>query len=195
MTPALERLVNRFSMLPGVGRKTAVRLAYFILSQPDEEVNEFANALRDAKGSTKLCSVCASLCEGDVCDVCADSKRDGSVICVVEDSRSVTAVEETHEYRGLYHVLNGVISPLDGIGPEQLNIKSLVSRLDEKVEEVIIATNPSIEGESTAMYIKRLISPLGIKVTRLAYGLQVGATLEYADLSTLSKAIERRTEI
>ncbi len=195
MTPSLERLVNQFSKLPGVGRKTAVRLAYFVLSQPKEEVKEFADALLDAKTSTKFCDICHSLCEDEVCDVCSSGKRDTSVICVVEDSRSMTAIEETHEYNGLYHVLNGVISPLDGIGPEQLNIKSLITRLDEAVDEIIIATNPSIEGESTAMYIKRLVAPLNIKVTRLAYGLQVGASLEYADLSTLSKAIERRTEI
>lgn len=166
-----------------------------MLSQPENEVKEFAKALTEAKITTKICSICCSLCEGDICDVCSNNKRDGSVICVVEDSRSMTAIEETHEYNGLYHVLNGVISPLDGIGPEQLSIKELVSRLDESVEELIIATNPSIEGESTAMYIKRLVAPLNIKVTRLAYGLQVGASLEYADLSTLSKAIERRTEI
>ncbi len=172
-----------------------MRLAYYVLSLPEIEVNDFAMAITEAKGSTKFCPVCCSLCEGDLCDICSSDKRDKSVICVVEDSRSMTAIEETHEYNGLYHVLNGVISPLDGIGPEQLSIKEFISRLNENVEEIIIATNPSIEGESTAMYIKRLVAPLNIKVTRLAYGLQVGATLEYADLSTLSKAIERRTEI
>lgn len=195
MTPSLERLVNQFSKLPGIGRKTAARLAYHILSRPEGEVKEFADALMHAKQSIKLCSVCCCLSETEVCDVCGSERRDGSVICVVEDSRSMTAIEETREFNGIYHVLGGVISPLDGIGPEQLKVRELLKRLDGAVSEVIVATNPSIEGESTAMYLKKLISPLGVKVTRLAYGLQVGASLEYADVSTLSKAIERRTEI
>lgn len=195
MTPSLERLVNQFAKLPGIGRKTAARLAYHILSKPEQEVLEFANALMSAKQNLKTCSVCCCLSETEVCDVCADERRDGSLICVVEDSRSMTAIEDTKEFNGVYHVLGGVISPLDGIGPEQLNIKQLIKRLGGNVNEIIVATNPSIEGESTAMYLKKLISPMGIKVTRLAYGLQVGASLEYADVSTLSKAIERRTEL
>lgn len=195
MTPSLERLVNQFSKLPGIGRKTATRLAYHVLSLPETEVKEFAAALTGAKGCVKLCKVCGTLSEYDKCDVCSDERRDTSVICVVEDSRSMSAIEETREFSGVYHVLGGVISPLDGIGPEQLTVKELVRRLDGSVKEIIVATNPSIEGESTAMYLKKLISPHGIKVTRLAYGLQVGATLEYADVSTLSKAIERRTEL
>jgi len=195
MTPALEKLVNQFAKLPGIGRKTASRLAYHILSKPEQEVKEFADALTYARSSIKLCSVCCCLSENDVCDVCGSDRRDGTVICVVEDSRSMTAIEDTREYNGTYHVLGGVISPLDGIGPEQLKIRELLRRLDGTVNEIIVATNPSIEGESTAMYLKKLISPLGVKVTRLAYGLQVGASLEYADVSTLSKAIERRTEI
>lgn len=195
MTPSLERLVNQFAKLPGIGRKTAARLAYHVLSKPEQEVKEFADALMGAKQNLKLCSVCCCLSETEVCDVCADERRDSSIICVVEDSRSMTAIEDTKEYRGVYHVLGGVISPLDGIGPEQLAIKPLIKRLGGDISEVIVATNPSIEGESTAMYLKKLIAPMGIKVTRLAYGLQVGATLEYADVSTLSKAIERRTEL
>lgn len=195
MTPSLERLINQFSKLPGIGRKTAARLAYHVLSLPENEVAEFANALMGAKTSIKLCKTCSTLSEFDVCDVCADAKRDKSIICVVEDSRSMGAIEDTHEYNGVYHVLGGVISPLDGIGPEQLTVKELIRRLDGSVKEIIVATNPSIEGESTAMYLKKLISPHGVKVTRLAYGLQVGASLEYADVSTLSKAIERRTEL
>ncbi len=195
MTPSLERLVNQFAKLPGIGRKTAARLAYHVLSKPEQEVKEFADALMGAKQNLKLCSVCCCLSETKVCDVCADERRDSSIICVVEDSRSMTAIEDTKEYRGVYHVLGGVISPLDGIGPEQLAIKPLIKRLGGDISEVIVATNPSIEGESTAMYLKKLIAPMGIKVTRLAYGLQVGATLEYADVSTLSKAIERRTEL
>lgn len=195
MTPSLERLVNQFAKLPGIGRKTAARLAYHVLSKPEQEVKEFADALMGAKQNLKLCSVCCCLSETEVCDVCADERRDSSIICVVEDSRSMTAIEDTKEYRGVYHVLGGVISPLDGIGPEQLAIKPLIKRLGGDISEVIVATNPSIEGESTAMYLKKLIAPMGIKITRLAYGLQVGATLEYADVSTLSKAIERRTEL
>lgn len=195
MTPSLERLVNQFSKLPGIGRKSAARLAYYILSKPESEIKEFADALMYAKQSIKLCSVCCCLSETEVCDICSSERRDSSVVCVVEDSRSMTAIEDTREYCGVYHVLGGVISPLDGIGPEQLRIRELLKRLDGNVNEVIVATNPSIEGESTAMYLKKLISPLGVKVTRLAYGLQVGASLEYADVSTLSKAIERRTEI
>lgn len=195
MTPSLERLVNQFAKLPGIGRKTAARLAYHVLSKSEQEVKEFADALMGAKQNLKLCSVCCCLSETEVCDVCADERRDSSIICVVEDSRSMTAIEDTKEYRGVYHVLGGVISPLDGIGPEQLAIKPLIKRLGGDISEVIVATNPSIEGESTAMYLKKLIAPMGIKVTRLAYGLQVGATLEYADVSTLSKAIERRTEL
>lgn len=195
MTPSLERLVNQFSKLPGIGRKTATRLAYYVLSMPQNEVQDFANALNSAKTAIKLCSVCCTLSEFDICDICSCDSRDKGIICVVEDSRSMSAIEDTHEFSGVYHVLGGVISPLDGIGPEQLNIKQLIHRLDDYVKEIIVATNPSIEGESTAMYLKKLISPHGIKVTRLAYGLQVGATLEYADISTLSKAIERRTEL
>lgn len=195
MTPALERLVNQFSKLPGIGRKTATRLAYHVLSLPESEVREFASALTGAKTTVKLCKICGTLSEYDVCDVCSNERRDNTVICVVEDSRSMSAIEETHEFNGVYHVLGGVISPLDGVGPEQLTVKELVRRLDGSVKEIIVATNPSIEGESTAMYLKKLIAPHGIKVTRLAYGLQVGATLEYADISTLSKAIERRTEL
>lgn len=195
MTPTLERLVNQFSRLPGIGRKSAVRLAYHVISRPEQEINEFADALLKAKNSLKFCEVCQSLCEEKLCPVCTDERRDREVICVVEDTRSVTAIEETNEYKGLYHVLHGVISPLDGIGPEQLKIRELIKRLDGSVKEVIVATNPSIEGESTAMLLKKLLSPFEVKVTRLAYGLQVGASLEYADTSTLCKAIERRTEL
>lgn len=193
MTPTLEKLVDQFAKLPGIGRKTATRLAYHVLSRPECEVDEFAHALLDAKQSVKLCSVCCCLSESEVCDICADDRRDKSLICVVEDSRAMSAIEYTRDYNGVYHVLGGVISPLDGIGPEQLTVKQLIKRLGGDVAEVIVATNPSIEGESTAMYLKKLIAPMGIKVTRLAYGLQVGASLEYADVTTLSKAIERRT--
>ena len=196
MTGALERLAGWFSRLPGIGRKTAVRLAYHVLTLSEGEVKEFAEALIKARSTVKACSVCCAFSEDEVCEVCADTRRDGSVICVVEDSKSLSAIEDTRDYGGLYHVLGGVISPLDGIGPEQLRVKELLKRLgNDTVKELIIATNPSIEGESTAMYMKRLVAPFGLRVTRLAYGLQVGASLEYADVSTLSKALERRTEL
>lgn len=195
MTPTLERLVNSFSSLPGIGRKSAARLAYRIIEMSDDEVKEFANSLLDAKNSVKLCNTCQAYCEDGACFICSNTARSNETIVVVEDNKALEAIEETHEYNGKYHVLHGVISPVDGIGPEHLKIKELLSRLDENVKEVIIATNPSVEGEATAMYLGRLIKPFGIKVTRLAYGLPVGATLEYADSVTLLKAIEGRTEV
>jgi len=195
MTPSLEKLVNYFSSLPGIGRKSASRLAYRIIEMSEEEVKAFAQAVIDAKTSVHLCSVCQAYSESGVCSICSDSRRTNDTIIVVEDNKALEAIEETHEYNGKYHVLHGVISPVDGIGPEQLKIKELLSRLDENIKEVIIATNPSVEGEATSMYLGRLIKPFGTKVTRLAYGLPVGATLEYADSVTLMKAIEGRTEV
>lgn len=195
MTPSLEKLVNCFASLPGIGRKSAARLAYRIIEMSDAEVQNFANAVIEAKSSIKLCSVCQSYCENGVCSICASESRSKETIIAVEDNKALEAIEETHEYSGKYHVLHGVISPVDGIGPEHLKIKELISRLDENVKEVIIATNPSVEGEATAMYLARLIKPFGITVSRLAYGLPVGATLEYADAVTLLKAIEGRTEV
>lgn len=195
MTPSLEKLVNYFSYLPGIGRKSASRLAYRIIEMSEEEVKAFAQAVIDAKTSVHLCSVCQAYSESRVCSICSDSRRTNDTIIVVEDNKALEAIEETHEYNGKYHVLHGVISPVDGIGPEQLKIKELLSRLDENIKEVIIATNPSVEGEATSMYLGRLIKPFGTKVTRLAYGLPVGATLEYADSVTLMKAIEGRTEV
>lgn len=194
MTPTLEKLINSFASLPGIGRKSASRLAYKIIEMSEDEVRSFANSLIEAKDSIKLCSSCQSYCENGICDICSDSQRNPETIIVVEDNKALEAIEETREYKGKYHVIHGVISPVDGIGPEQLKIKELLSRLSE-VKEVIIATNPSVEGEATAMYLSRLIKPFGIKVTRLAYGLPVGATLEYADSVTLMKAIEGRTEV
>lgn len=196
MTPSLERLIAKLSSLPGIGRKSAGRLAYHIVSMEQSQVDEIAEALTDAKRSLKLCEVCQNYSETPVCSVCASEKRDKSVICVVEDPRSVTAIEELREFSGTYHVLHGVISPMDGITPEHLKIKELLARLSGTgVTEVIVATNPSVEGEATGLYIARLLKPFGIKVTRLAYGLPVGATLEYADLITLSKAFEGRTPV
>ena len=194
MTPTLEKLINCFASLPGVGRKSAVRLSYRIIEMKPEEVRYFAETLLEAKNSIKLCSVCQSYSDTDICPICADDTRDGSTLIVVEDNKALDAIEEAHEYRGKYHVLHGVISPVDGIGPDRLKIKELIARLDGSVKEVIIATNPSTEGEATAMYISRLIKPFGVKVTRLAYGLPVGGTLEYADTVTLIRAIEGRTE-
>jgi len=198
MTPSLEKLASKLNSLPGIGRKSASRLAYHIVSMNQAEVADLIKAISDAKSSLKLCPVCQNYCESDICPVCSSSGRDRSVICIVEDPKSVTAIEELHEFKGLYHVLHGVISPMDGVTPEQLKIKELLSRInssDGGAKEVIVATNPSVEGEATGMYLSRLLKPFGVKVTRLAYGLPVGATLEYADAVTLSKAFEGRTEV
>ena len=195
MTPSLEKLVNSFASLPGIGRKSAARLAYRIIEMSEDEVKAFAEAIVEAKSSVHLCSVCQAYSEDAVCSICSNDNRIVDTIIVVEDNKALEAIEETHEYSGKYHVLHGVISPVDGIGPEQLKIKELLCRLDDDVKEVIIATNPSVEGEATAMYLGRLIKPFGKKVTRLAYGLPVGGTLEYADSVTLMKAIEGRTEV
>lgn len=195
MTPALEKLVAHFSSLPSIGKKSAVRLAYHVLDMSDDEVAAFAEALIGVKKSIGLCSVCQCYSESEICRFCEADTRDSNVIMCVEDNRALEAIEALHEYRGKYHVLHGVISPIDGIGPDKLKIKELLARLNSSVEEVIIATNPSVEGEATAMYLGRLLKPLGIKVTRLAYGLPVGGTLEYADNTTLLKAIEGRTEV
>lgn len=195
MTPALEKLIAHFAALPSIGRKSAVRLAYHVLDMSDDSVADFANALLDVKKSIGLCTVCQCYSETEICRFCDDGTRESNVIMCVEDNRALEAIESLHEYRGRYHVLHGVISPIDGVGPDKLKIKELLARLDDRVEEVIIATNPSVEGEATAMYLGRLLKPLGIKVTRLAYGLPVGGTLEYADNTTLLKAIEGRTEV
>jgi recombination protein RecR len=195
MTPALEKLIAHFASLPSIGKKSAVRLAYHVLEMNDNDVASFASALLEVKKSIGLCSVCQCYSETEVCRFCEDPAREKNVIMCVEDNRALEAIEALHEYRGRYHVLHGVISPIDGIGPDKLKIKELLARLDGDVCEVIIATNPSVEGEATAMYLGRLLKPLGIKVTRLAYGLPVGGTLEYADNTTLLKAIEGRTEV
>ena len=194
MTPSLEKLVNSFASLPGIGRKSAARLAYRIIEMSEDEVKSFADAVIEAKRSVHLCSICQAYSEDEVCSICNNDDRNADTIIVVEDNKALEAIEETREYSGKYHVLNGVISPVDGIGPEQLKIKELLHRLND-VKEVIIATNPSVEGEATAMYLSRLIKPFCKKVTRLAYGLPVGGTLEYADSVTLMKAIEGRTEV
>ncbi|MBR3969150.1 MAG: recombination protein RecR [Clostridia bacterium] len=192
----LTELINQFSRLPGIGKKTAQRLAYSILEQPPERAKQFAEALVNAREKIHFCAVCQSLTDLEVCQICSDERRDKSVICVVEDPRDVMAFERTREYRGVYHVLHGVISPLDNIGPDKLRIKELMARLsDGTVKEIIMATNPTVEGEATASYISRLVKPMGIKVTRLAYGIPVGGDLEYADEYTLARALEGRNEI
>lgn len=192
----LTELVNQFARLPGIGKKTAQRLAYSILEQPPERAKQFADALVNARQKIHFCSVCQSLTDLDVCQICSDERRDKSVICVVEDPRDIMAFERTREYTGVYHVLHGVISPLDNIGPDKLRIKELMTRLsDGSVKEIIMATNPTVEGEATASYISRLVKPMGIKVTRLAYGIPVGGDLEYADEYTLARALEGRNEI
>ncbi|MEG2175069.1 MAG: recombination mediator RecR, partial [Oscillospiraceae bacterium] len=164
----LNRLVEQFERLPGIGRKTAQRLAYYLLSQPPERIREFSNVLLEAGGSIKRCTVCQNLTDDTLCPVCTGADRDRSIICVVADARDVIAFERMREYRGLYHVLHGLISPMDGIGPEQLTVKELLTRLDGAVKEVVMATNPTVEGEATAMYLSRLIKPMGVKVSRLA---------------------------
>ena len=192
----IDRLINEFSKLPGIGRKTAQRLAFHVINMDIKDVTGLSKALVDVKNEIKYCSVCCNISDSEVCPICANSHRDPSTICVVEDPRDVAAMERTKDYSGRYHVLNGVISPMDGIGPDMLNIKELISRLgDGSVKEIIMATNPTIEGEATAMYISRLVKPMGSKVTRIAHGLPVGGDLEYADDVTISKALEGRREI
>ena len=192
----LQNLINQISRIPGFGSKTAQRLAFHILSMEDGDAKALADSITHAKESMKYCSVCGNLTDQDPCVLCKDPSRDNSVICVVESPRDVAAMERVREFKGRYHVLHGVISPMEGIGPEDINLKSLIVRLQQNdVKEVILATNPNIEGEATAMYIARLIKPAGIKVTRIAHGLPVGGDLEYADEVTLSKAMEGRREL
>ena len=193
-TAPITKLIEEFAKLPGIGRKTAQRLAFHVIDMKGSEVVELAKAIVNAKKLTKHCKTCGNLTEGDICSICGNIKRDISTICVVEDVRDIAAMERTKEYKGVYHVLHGTISPLDGIGPDEINIKSLVSRLTEDVIEVILATNPTIEGEATAVYISRLIRPLGIKVTRIAHGIPVGGDIEYTDELTLLRAMEGRRE-
>ncbi|MHC1722622.1 MAG: recombination mediator RecR [Aminipila sp.] len=192
----LNKLINELSKLQGIGNKTAQRLAFNILAMEDKEAFAIAQAIIDAKTNMKYCSICGNLTDTEPCAICSDSSRDQSVICVVESPKEVAAMERIREFKGLYHVLHGAISPLDGIGPEDINLKSLITRLQENdVNEIILATNPNIEGEATAMYIARLIKPSGITVSRIAHGIPVGGDLEYADEVTLSKAMEGRRNL
>ena len=192
----LNKLINELSRLPGIGGKTAQRLAFHILSMSDGDAFRLSDSIREAKEQMRYCSVCGNLTDVDPCAICSDTDRDPSVICVVESPRDVIAMEKIREFKGYYHVLHGTISPMDGIGPDDINLKSLVLRLqDERVQELIIATNPTIEGEATAMYIARLIKPSGIKVSRIAHGIPVGGDLEYIDEVTLLRALEGRVEL
>lgn len=192
----IAKLIEEFERLPGIGHKTAQRLAFYVLNSTAEEVEGLANALIEARTKVKYCNVCSNLSDSELCPVCRDDKRDQSIICVVEDPKDVVAMERTREFKGTYHVLHGVISPMDGIGPNDIKIKELLERLkDEGVREVILATNPNVEGEATAMYISKILKPLGIKTTRIAHGIPVGGNLEYTDEVTLLKALEGRREI
>ncbi|SDI57089.1 recombination mediator RecR [Alteribacillus bidgolensis] len=192
----ISKLIEGFMKLPGIGPKTASRLAFYVLDMKEEDVLDFAKSLVNAKRDLTYCSMCHHITDIDPCRICEDQQRDQSVVCVVQDSKDVIAMEKMREYSGLYHVLHGAISPMDGVGPEDIKIPELIKRLqNDEIQEVIVATNPTIDGEATAMYISRLIKPTGIKVTRIAHGLPIGGDLEYADEVTLSKAIEGRREL
>lgn len=192
----IQRLLEELERLPGVGPKSAQRIAYWLLTVEQTDAQRLSDAIVEVKRSIHFCSRCFNFAEGDLCNVCADPERDASTICVVEEPRDLAAVERTAEYRGVYHVLHGAISPIDGIGPEQLRVRELIDRIGaEDVREVVVATNPNVEGETTALYLARLLKPLGVKVTRIASGLPVGGDLEYADEVTLGRAIEARREM
>lgn len=194
--PSIEKLIEAFEKLPSIGSKTAARLAFHMLDATEEETNEFVKAILEAKSNLKYCSQCYNISDTDPCPICGNLNRDHTIICVVEDVRDVVAMERTHEFKGVYHVLHGSISPMNGVGPDNIKIKELLSRLmNGEVKEIILATNPRVEGEATAMYISKLVKPLGIKATRIAHGIPVGGDLEYTDEVTLSKALEGRREL
>lgn len=195
-SPSIEKLIESFERLPSIGHKTATRLAFHMLDLGEQEVQEFIFSIQNARKNLKYCSKCFNISDTDPCPICANPKRDENIICVVEDVKDIIAMERTHEYKGVYHVLHGSISPMNGIGPEDIKIKELLNRISEsKVKEVILATNPRVEGEATAIYLSKLIKPFGIKVTRIAHGIPVGGDLEYTDEITLMKALEGRREI
>ena len=195
-SPSIEKLIESFEKLPSIGHKTAQRLAFYMLDLNMEEIKEFTDSIINAKNNLKFCSKCFNISDTDPCNICSNVKRDESIICVVEEVRDVLAMERTHEFNGVYHVLHGSISPMNGVGPDDIRIKELLSRLmDGKVKEIILATNPRVEGEATSMYISKLVKPLGVKVTRIARGIPIGGDLEYTDEVTLAKALEGRNEI
>ena len=193
---SLQKLAEQFARLEGIGRKSAMKMAFSVLDMTNEEAAEFASAILDAKEKIHLCPICQNITDREVCPICADPARDSTTVCVVSDPKVVISMEKVREYKGVYHVLHGVISPMNGITPDKLKIRELLSRIEEgDVKEVIVATNPTVEGEATAMYIARLLKPLGLKVTRLAYGVPMGSDLEYADEITLFRAIQGRTDV
>ena len=193
---SLENLIDKFASLPGIGRKSAQRLAFYVLGLPEEEAKNFAEAILKAKANVHCCRICQNLTEGELCSICASDRRDKGTICVVSEPRDVLSIERGHEYNGTYHVLHGALSPMSHVGPDDIKIKELLVRVAENdVDEVIMATNPDTEGEATAMYISRLLKPFNVKVTRLAYGIPVGSNLEFADDATLNRAMEGRTEM
>jgi len=195
-SPSIEKLIESFEKLPSIGHKTAVRLAFHMLDLNQEDTNNFINSIISAKANLKYCNSCYNISDTDPCPICASPKRDNTIICVVEDVRDIMAMERTHEFKGVYHVLHGTISPMNGIGPEDIKIKELLNRIGQNdIKEIIIATNPRVEGEATAIYLSKIIKPIGIKVTRIAHGIPVGGDLEYTDEITLSKALEGRREL
>ena len=195
--PSIGRLITELAKLPGIGGKSAQRLAFHLLGQPEDQVSALANAILDARKTIRLCSVCCNLTDQEPCEICASPARDHTTICVVENPRDVASIERMHEYKGLYHVLHGAISPMQGVGPDQIRLRELLARLrqDDSVHEVILATNPTVEGEATALYLARLLKPAGILTTRIAHGIPMGGDLEYADEVTLARAMEGRREI
>ena len=195
-SPSIEKLIESFEKLPSIGHKTAQRLAFYMLDLNDDEVKEFTDSIINAKKNLKFCSHCFNIADTDPCYICSNPKRDASTICVVEDVRDIIAMERTHEYNGVYHVLHGSISPMNGVGPDDIKIKELLTRImNGNVKEIILATNPRVEGEATSMYISKLVKPMGVKVTRIARGIPVGGDLEYTDEITLTKALEGRREL
>jgi recombination protein RecR len=192
---SLERLAAEFQRLPGIGAKSAARLAYFLLRSSDEEAERLAAAIRDARAAVRRCSVCNTLTEEDPCGICADPQRDPTILCVVEEPGNLAAIEKTREFRGRYHVLWGALSPLKGIGPDEIDVAGLVSRVTSEVREVVLATNPNVEGEATALYLARRLKPTGARLTRIAFGLPVGGDIEYADEVTMARSLENRREL
>ena len=193
---SIEKLIEEFEKLPSIGHKTAVRLAFYVLNLPMEDATKFANTIIEARSKLKYCSICNNITDEDPCVICQNTKRNKEIICVVEDVRDIVQIERTHEYNGVYHVLHGVISPMNGIGPNDIKLKELMTRIGTgEVKELILATNPNVEGEATAMYISKLVKPFNIKTTRIAHGIPIGGDLEYTDEVTLAKALENRIEI
>ncbi len=192
---SLERLAAEFQRLPGIGAKSAARLAYYLLRSPDEDAERLSRAISESRAAVKRCSICNTLTEEDPCEICADPQRDASLLCVVEEPGNLAAIEKTREYRGRYHVLWGALSPLKGIGPDEIDVEGLVSRITPEVREVVLATNPNVEGEATALYLARRLKPSGVRVTRIAFGLPVGGDIEYADEVTMARSLENRREL